>query len=128
MYTIHILPTLTLFVQVFVVGSSAVIGFLSVLIGRWLHLDYSTKLWAMTFVLVVMVRCLTEDPILTARILFLLKSSSPLGPRIFAILTLLLQQICQVLFHLPSIQLLIPAEPSSNPVNNDQIMQNPLII
>ena len=42
--------------QVFIVISSAVIGFLSVLIGRWLHLDYSTKLWAMTFVLVVMVR------------------------------------------------------------------------
>ena len=40
----------------FVVASSAVVGFLSVLIGRWLHLDYSAKLWAMTFVLVVMVR------------------------------------------------------------------------
>ena len=39
----------------FVVASSAVVGFLSVLIGRWLHLDYSAKLWAMTFVLVVMV-------------------------------------------------------------------------
>lgn len=42
--------------QVFIVLCSAVVGFLSVLIGRWLHLDYSTKLWAMTFVLVVMVR------------------------------------------------------------------------
>ena len=36
-------------------ATSAVVGFLSVLIGRWLHLDYSAKLWAMTFVLVVMV-------------------------------------------------------------------------
>ena len=41
--------------EVFVVATSAVVGFLSVLIGRWLHLDYSAKLWAMTFVLVVMV-------------------------------------------------------------------------
>ena len=39
----------------FVVATSAIVGFLSVLIGRWLHLDYSAKLWAMTFVLVVMV-------------------------------------------------------------------------
>lgn len=41
--------------EVFVVATSAIVGFLSVLIGRWLHLDYSAKLWAMTFVLVVMV-------------------------------------------------------------------------
>ncbi len=47
----------------FVVVSSAVVGFLSVLIGRWLHLDYSAKLWAMTFVLVVMVR--TFEPCAT---------------------------------------------------------------
>ena len=49
----------------FVVASSAVVGFLSVLIGRWLHLDYSAKLWAMTFVLVVMVRTVCSPLSLT---------------------------------------------------------------
>lgn len=41
-------------VQVFLVIAASVVGFVSVLVGRWLHLDYSAKLYVMTFVLVVM--------------------------------------------------------------------------
>jgi hypothetical protein len=33
---------------------TSVVGFISVLVGRWLQLDYSAKLYVMTFVLVVM--------------------------------------------------------------------------
>lgn len=40
--------------QVFLVMATSVVGFVSVLVGRWLHLDYSAKLYVMTFVLVVM--------------------------------------------------------------------------
>ena len=41
-------------VQVFLVFAASVVGFISVLVGRWLQLDYSAKLYVMTFVLVVM--------------------------------------------------------------------------
>lgn len=40
--------------QVFLVFATSVVGFISVLVGRWLQLDYSAKLYVMTFVLVVM--------------------------------------------------------------------------
>lgn len=40
--------------QAFLVIATSVVGFVSVLIGRALHLDYSAKLYIMTFVLVVM--------------------------------------------------------------------------
>ena len=40
--------------QVFLVLATSVVGFISVLVGRWLQLDYSAKLYVMTFVLVVM--------------------------------------------------------------------------
>jgi hypothetical protein len=40
--------------QVFLVAAASVVGFISVLVGRWLQLDYSAKLYVMTFVLVVM--------------------------------------------------------------------------
>jgi hypothetical protein len=46
--------TAMMYVQVFLVFAASVVGFISVLVGRWLQLDYSAKLYVMTFVLVVM--------------------------------------------------------------------------
>lgn len=83
--------------------SSAVIGFLSVLIGRWLHLDYSTKLWAMTFVLVVMVHHSTEHTILTACIQILQIKLSPGSPH-------LCNLNCSFATNPPSIIPLLPLE------------------
>lgn len=40
--------------QMYLVALTSAVGFMSVLVGRWLHLDYSAKLYVMTFVLVVM--------------------------------------------------------------------------
>lgn len=40
--------------QMYLVALTSAVGFISVLIGRALHLDYSAKLFVMTFVLVVM--------------------------------------------------------------------------
>lgn len=52
--------------QMFLVGLTSAVGFMSVLLGRAFHLDYSAKLYVMTFVLVVMAAEHTTDAAIVA--------------------------------------------------------------